>query len=398
MNITEPELVASEQTGANHPVWQLSFRSFFLAGGLFSAVSVGFWALLLAGWITMSQQMIPSTLWHAHEMIFGFAALIVVGFILTAVQTWTGSPSIKGLPVIVLLLIWLLVRVLIFVNTATSVLFAVMLLALFWCSVITIYARLVFSVRNKRNYLFVPILCALGTLNIITLVLSVLGLNDTALHIARSAILLFTIIMGTVGGRVIPFFTSIKVRVEPNGPVNWLEKLLLPLSLIGMTIFIVGYFVPLPISPAVFMIITGSLHFVRMTGWSSFKTHSVPLLWSLHISYGFMAIGLITLGFSYFIRSLQFSTALHLITLGAIGLMIISMMSRVSLGHTGRLLEVKPQVVLAFIFMVIATLLRFFLSQIGYFIEAWLISASLWIFSFTIFFFTYWPVLTAPRQ
>ncbi|MFD2166353.1 NnrS family protein [Thalassotalea euphylliae] len=398
MQISEPQTKPSAQTGFNHPLWQLAFRSFFLAGGLYSALSVGLWLLSLSGFINLSQEVLPSVIWHAHEMIFGFAALIAVGFILTAVQTWTGTPSITGLPVFLLLITWILVRVLLFINLQVTALVALALLLGWWCTVVTIYARIVWSANNKRNYLFVPLLSMLGILNVSTLALAIAGFQDVALHIARSAVLLFTMIMAVVGGRVIPFFTVRGAHVEPQEPLNWLEKILLPTSFIGISIFIAGQFVPLPITPAVFMILAGSLHLIRMTTWSSIHTLNVPLLWSLHLSYAFMGLGLIALGLSYSIDALTFSTALHIITLGAIGLMIISMMSRVSLGHTGRLLQVKPQIVIAFLLMIAATVLRFGLSIAGHPFEAWIASASLWVISFSIFFFTYWPVLSAPRQ
>jgi uncharacterized protein involved in response to NO len=184
----------------------------------------------------------------------------------------------------------------------------------------------------------------------------------------------------------------------PQEPINWLEKVLLPTSIIAISIFIVSIFIKLPITPAIFMILAGCLHLIRMTTWSTFKTINVPLLWSLHASYAFMGCGLIVLGLSYYSNTLPFATALHLITIGGIGLMIISMMSRVSLGHTGRLLIVKPPVIFAFIMIICAALLRFTLSLTGYPLIAWIISALLWVIAFAIFFFAYWPVLSAPRQ
>lgn len=398
MQILEPQVSQTVEPGVEHPVWQLAFRSFFLAGALFSAFGIGIWGLSLMGYVSLSQEVMPSSLWHAHEMIFGFAALVAVGFILTAVQTWTGKASIKGLPVILLLGIWFCARVLLLVNTQVTALFVLALLVAWWGSVIAIYARIVISAKNQRNYLFLPLLLALGILNISAIGFSIAGQHDISFHIVRSAVLLFTILMAIVGGRVIPFFTVNGAKVAPKAPKLWVEKALLPISLIGISIFIVGNFVELPFTPAAFMVLAGSLHLVRMSTWSSLKTTKVPLLWSLHISYALMGLGLVALGLSYQFEALQFSTALHLITLGAIGLMIIAMMSRVSLGHTGRLLHVKQQITIAFALVILAAILRFSLSLTGHPFEAWITSAVLWVVSFTIFFFTYWPVLTAPRQ
>lgn len=381
-----------------HAVWQLAFRSFFLAGGLFAAISIGIWALLLTGKIHLSQQVLPGLFWHAHEMIFGFAALIAVGFILTAVQTWTGKPSISGLPLVLLLLGWLSIRFLLFAATPVAAQFAFVLTLGWWLMVVATYARLVVSTRNTRNYLFVPLLSMLGLLNLSALALAIISKPEAAVHIARSAVLLFTMIMAVVGGRVIPFFTVRGANTAPQVPIRWLEKALLPVSVTGITVFIAGGVIDLPVTPAPLMMLAGTLHLVRMTRWSGPKTLHIPLLWSLHVSYAFMGLGLFLLGLSYHFALIPFSSALHLVTIGAIGLMIISMMSRVSLGHTGRPLEVKPLNVVAFALLIVAALVRFFLPMLGHPVAAWVVSASLWIASFTFFFFTYWPVLTKPRH
>lgn len=398
MNISEPQAPIANEKGVNHALWQLTFRSFFLAGSLFSALSIALWLFFLTGTMKTTQVFMPSVAWHAHEMIFGFAALIAVGFILTAVQTWTGKPSITGLPVILLLLMWALIRVLLLANTQLSVLWALALTFAWWCSVVSIYARIVVSAKNRRNYLFIPLITVLGLLNVTTLSFSLLEQHQTSLHIARSAVLMFTMIMAVVGGRVIPFFTVRGANTQVKDSIVWLEKALLPISILGISVFIIGYFLEIPLTPAVFMITAGCLHLIRMTRWSSVKTVSVPLLWSLHLSYAFMGIGLISLGLSYHVASLQFSAALHLITVGAIGLMIIAMMSRVSLGHTGRLLKVKQKIVVAFTLIVLAAISRFLLPHLGLSFEAWIVSAACWVIAFFIFFINYWPVLTTPRQ
>ncbi|NQY37001.1 MAG: NnrS family protein [Alteromonadaceae bacterium] len=144
----------------------------------------------------------------------------------------------------------------------------------------------------------------------------------------------------------------------------------------------------------------------RLTQWRSIKTLNVPLLWSLHIAYLFMAIGLFMLGLSYYNVGLGFSNALHLITIGAIGLMILSMMSRVSLGHTGRPLKVKGVITLAFALMTFSALIRAILpgiqtaitQQFNVTLTAWNTSGLLWLAASLIFTFIYWPVLTSPNK
>lgn len=398
MQVLKSQQENQVQTSAAHAVWQLPFRSFFLTGAAVSVFSISIWLLALMGLMDLSQNPIPSIVWHAHEMIFGFAALIAVGFILTAVQTWTGKPSITGLPVMLLAGTWVAIRLFLFVGTQAAIYTSIVLIFLWWLSVIIIYGRLVFAAKNRRNYLFIPMLSALALLNLLILVSSLNGNHDTSLHLLRSSVLVFTMIIGVVGGRVIPFFTARGTQTKPKSPYQWIEKALLPVSFIGAMVFISSHFIELPFTPAALMIVAGVMHLLRMMNWSSAKTLSVPLLWSLHISYGLMAIGLITLGLSYIISGLTFSAALHLITIGAIGLMILAMISRVSLGHTGRKLSAAPLIVIAFYALIASTLCRFLLSLAGFFIEAWVSSAVLWIISFTFFIFIYWPVLTAPRH
>ncbi|KJY94945.1 NnrS family protein [Pseudoalteromonas ruthenica] len=398
MQIQEPNTPNNKQSGFHHPFWQLAFRSFFLTGALFAATAIALWTAMLAGLITLPQQILPPVLWHSHEMIFGFAALIAVGFIMTAVQTWTGLPSITGLPVAALLLLWVCIRILVFTNTHTTIIAALIMSLLWWAAIVFTFTRIVFSAGNVRNYLFVPMLMVLATLNAATLVLSLMGEHLIALHLIRSAVLLFTLLIGVVGGRVIPFFTARGANIDAQTPMIWAEKIQLPLTVTCLVVFITSHFELLPFSPAIWLIVTGCVHLIRMKPWSSLSTFTIPLLWSLHSAYAFMGLGLIALGLSYYIDTLLFSNALHLITLGSIGLMILAMISRVSLGHTGRKLNVKPQITAAFICLVGATLLRFTLTLTGHAFVGWALSAALWVASFTIFLFTYWPVLSAPRQ
>ena len=145
------------------------------------------------------------------------------------------------------------------------------------------------------------------------------------------------------------------------------------------------------------MVTSALLHLIRMSRWRSKATLKVSLLWSLHLAYFFMALGLLLLGSSYFNIGITFSAGLHLITVGAIGLMILAMMSRVSLGHTGRLLTTKPIINIAFMLMVFSAMSRVLLPLFNFTQAAWLLSAFLWCLAGLIFIYTYWPILTSAR-
>lgn len=314
MNISEPIPKQKENHSLfTHAVWELPFRSFFLAAAMFSVISMSLWLMTLLGAEVLNHTLMSSVLWHSYEMIFGFAVLVAVGFILTAVQTWTGRASIKGLPVALLLCLWLVIRVLMYINNTYSILLAIALQAVWWLTVVSVFFDLVYSSKNKRNYLFIPLLIMLASFNLIILATIFLEYQQVATHFIQTSVLLFTLLMAIVGGRVIPFFTVRGANTAVKEPIAWVEKILLPVSITGIALYLLSKFVDIPISPALFMIIAGMLHLIRMTRWSSFHTSNVPLLWSLHFSYFFMGAGLICLGASYFVSWLTFSSALHVI-------------------------------------------------------------------------------------
>lgn len=398
LNIQEPISNEPQQGFVNKPIWQLAFRSFFLAAAFVGAMAMTIWLLHLQGFSLLSENTIPSLIWHIHEMLFGFAATVAVGFVLTAVQTWTGQPSIKGFPVIFLLSIWAVVRVCLYINSPLSVLLTIFLQVIWWGFAIYTFSRIVLSAQNRRNYIFMPLLSMMALVNIAILVSANYGQVNIALLFSRTGVLLFTVLMTIVGGRVIPFFTVRGANTESIQPNQYIENWIVPISVLAILAFLTADMVQRPIIPAVLFLLVGVLHLIRLSGWRSFETIKVPLLWSLHISYWFMGLGLIAVGLSYTTSLVSFSNALHLITVSAIGFMILAMMSRVSLGHTGRPLKVKPQIIIAFLLFIAAAAFRFLLPTLGLVQLGWVLSASSWILGCGIFFTTYWPVLTAPKQ
>ena len=382
----------------DHPIFDLPFRSFFISAVGISVISLLIWIAFLHGQISLFNQGLNATVWHIHEMLFGFGATVAVGFLLTAVQTWTNKPSIKGSPVIALLSLWLLVRIFLLVNQPLFIYMAIALQLTWWLIVITVFSRLVISAKNSRNYVFIPLLTTLMILNVGVLILDTLGHTDIALHFARTAVLMFGLLMAILGGRVIPFFTSAATHVKATTSPSWVTPLLLVTSISGISVFFVGQFISLPFTPAALMICAGILHILRLSFWHSKATLSQPLLWSLHLSYLSLAIGLLLLGSSYLHTFILFSDALHMITIGAMGLMIIAMMSRVSLGHTGRRLQPSKWVALSFALLFSAAIARVFLPMLGHIQLAWDLSALAWMLAGCIFLVIYAPILAKARK
>lgn len=376
--------------------WDLAFRPFFLIASAFSVLAVVVWLLFLTGNLSVfSNNGINPVVWHIHEMLFGFAATCAMGFLLTAVQTWTGLRSANGIQLISLLVIWYGARMSLgYGMILTTMLFQ----AAWWLISIGILSILLIRANSRRNYQFIPLLSLLMSLNLGMLWAEYVGRTDIAMHIGRTVILLFGILVSIVGGRIIPLFTKNATGSKKIKSSTLLDLSLLILSMIGVGVFFIGQFTSLPFTPALIMIAAGGLHLFRLSRWDSFSTRSIPLLWSLHATYFCLGAGLILLGFSYFSTDVGFSNALHLIAVGTIGGMILAVICRVSLGHTGRPLATTPAINIAFFLILVSGLTRTGLPFFGLIQEAWMVSGLLWAVSFLLFVFHYWSVLLGPRQ
>lgn len=395
LNISEPQPQSKGLFAS--AIFDLAFRSFFLLGSGLSCLALLLWLGQLHGLISLNQTGLSAIVWHTHEMLFGFAATIAVGFILTAVQTWTGASSVKGQALAILIAIWLLIRSLIWFNSALSVRLALLCTTIWWLLVILHFARLVLATDNQRNYLFIPILSVMAILNVSLLIADIWQQPQLALHLAKTMVLLFCMVMTLVAGRVIPFFTTRGANTEPSCPIPLLERYLLPYSAVVTLLYALSYLFTIDYIVATSLIVLGLLQLLRFSRWHSLQTLNIALLWSLHLAYLNMALGLILLGCSYFWHFLTFSSALHFITLGAMALMILAMISRVSLGHTGRQLVLPKYMASAFALLALAALLRSLLPSLGYYYWGWGLSAACWIFAFACFIWRYSSMLFKPR-
>jgi len=394
LQIQEPPKVSAQNSSFNHALWALPFRSFFLSAALASIVALLLWLAKLTTGFSFASNGLNPIVWHIHEMTFGFAVLVAVGFILTAVQTWTGIPSITGRPVALLLALWFSVRLCFWFNSQITIYLGLSLQAIWWIAVISIFSKIVFAAKNKRNYLFIPILLMLAICQSAIVLLDINQYANYSLHIAKFSVLLFSLLVTIIGGRIIPMFTANGIQSPAAKPIEWLEKTILPLSIISF----VGYLVDSQhLITSALLIILSIVHGIRMSKWQGLKTFKVPLLWSLHVAYLFMVLGLLFLGLSIQDLFISISSAMHLITIGTIGLMIFSMMSRVSLGHTGRKLITNPLVNISFVLLVISAITRVLLAELGFVHYAWTFSTICWTIAAVIFLVCYRRILTSPR-
>lgn len=383
--------------GIHHAaVWSLAFRPFFLLGALWAVIALIVWALWFSGHWPHSF-VLPPSLWHAHEMIFGFAAMIAAGFLLTAVQTWTGLRSAHGVWLIMLSGLWIVARIS-GVSSAEPWGLGLFICShfLWWLGVIGCFSYQVIKARNTSNYILIALLCGLFSLNLVFFALVNEQAYVLASQLLQSAVLLFCVLITVIGGRVIPFFTG-RALNRPQVKHPRFDLVLLIFSLLAVALFIIQFFAPVSSLAAIVLILLGVGHLWRLGQWFDRGVWAVSLLWSLHLAYLALAIGLMLVGISLLTSCLPLKDSLHLISISAISAMILSMMSRVSLGHTGRALAVSRGISAAFALLLLAGLLRALASLSEQVLLFWQLSAWLWSAAFILFFVYYWAVLTKAR-
>lgn len=381
------------------PLWRLGFRAFFLGGAAFSVITLLLWVLLYRGVISF-QPLGGGYWWHIHEIIFGFACAIIAGFLLTAVQTWTGQPGLKGKKLISLFVLWLLARIgLIFPDILGATLTTLLDLA-FLPAVALMLAAPILAIKQYRNLFFVPLLLTLTLANT-EMHASIYYPNTLSVQYAGYAgVMLITLLISVMVGRVVPMFTANGTKTAKVKPLPWLDKLtngsiaLITITLLLHPVIGINY-----TYIGAMLIFAGIFQVIRWLRWRPWITFTVPILWSLHLGIKALAFGLIFLGLSYLIPEIPTNHSWHLLTVGGIGGIILAMISRVSLGHTGRALQAPTLMPLAFLALVLASVIRSFgpwlmPEKTLLFID---ISALLWIASFALFVFYYGPMLLKPR-
>ncbi len=374
-------------------LFSIGFRPFFLAAAWMAVLWMGAWTgFLLAG--VPSPGSIPPLLWHGHEMLFGFTAAVIAGFLLTAVQNWTGLRSVTPAQLAGLAALWFSARLgFLFPELLPLWLTSVLDLA-FLPMLAVVMARVLLKAGNRRNYAFIPLLAALTLLNgAVHLELHGLlaGIASWSIDVS---ILLITVLLVFMGGRVIPFFTERRLpAVNPRQwPwLNWSSTL----SVLGVALvfLIVGR------DPALapILIIAGTLTLARLLAWRPWRVLREPLLWILHLGYAWIPVGLGLQAAHLLGVGLPWSAGVHALMVGAMSTLCLGMMARVALGHSGREMVAPQPVVVGFVLISVAALGRVLISlPVG---PGWLLGASglLWSAAFLLYAIAYTPILMRPR-
>jgi uncharacterized protein involved in response to NO len=374
----------------------LGFRPFFLGAGILALLSMILWLFVYSSWHTIDNTLLSVVQWHSHEMIFGFSLAVVAGFLLTAVANWTGVQTIRGTPLLVLFVLWAVPRLL-FIFGDRFLLIAAVLDISFSLGLIAAIAAPIVRVRQWRQ---------LGVLTKVSLLM----LGNVCFYLGAFRVLahgtywgiyggvyLLTALVLTIGGRVLPGFISNGVDEDVNIPVC------ASLGIASLGFFLVFFVNELFLGQAW---VTGAsamalfaVNTCRLISWHTWGIWRKPLLWGLYLSFVFIDVGFLLFAVSSF-GSISPLLPVHAFTVGGIGLATLSMMSRVTLGHTGRSIHTPASLTsISLRLMAIGAVIRVFLPLVDPGRYSWWIflSQTAWIAAFGAFLFAYSHMLVGPR-
>jgi len=379
--------------------WGRAFRPFFLGLAIYGAVAVPWWTLVWLGLLPAPFWLVPMW-WHGHEMIFGFVAAAIAGFLLTASPVWTGGPALTGKPLAGLAALWVAGRLVLAVAGALPPWLVAAVDLVFLPAVALVVARTLRGSGQGRNYAVVGILVALAVANAFMHAEAsglASGVAGRALRFAVDAVVVLILV---IGGRITPAFTRNALRRRGiDRAVHsrpWLSALAIgaagALALVtpvaGRT-SLTGFLAT----------VAGVAAAARLAGWQSGHVRGDPLLWSLHAGSAWVVAGLLLVGAGDLGAAIPPAAGLHALTAGAMGTTILAVITRVGLGHTGRPLVLPRGVVWSYVLVIAAAVARVaapFAGSEGY--RALLVASGLgWAGAFGIFAVRYGPILTTPR-
>jgi len=376
---------------AQFALWNLGFRPFFLLAGLLAAIAMPYWIAQFSG-LLRSISFLPGSLWHAHEMIFGYAFAVIVGFLFTAVRNWTGQPTPSGRVLAGIAALWLAARLLALTPWGLPALVADILFAI---AAATGIAIPLLAANNRRNYFFVLVILAFASANA-AFYLGVMGILDIPLQRGlQLGLNLILFLMAVVGGRVIPMFTANGVPGCQPRRIPGIERtalagllLLIAADVSGMNAAVI----------AVVAGITACAHLGRLLLWQPWRTAHHPIVWILHASYAWIVVHLFLRALAM-IDLVPLSAATHALTAGAIGGLTLGMMTRTARGHTGLPLQSGNLETAAFLLVQSGAIVRVFgpLLMPGWYLQTIMVSGALWTIAFALFTLKFWPILIHPR-
>ena len=379
-------------------LFQYGFRPFFLLAGLSAPVLVALWLAVLAGVLPLPGTVAPMS-WHAHEMLFGFAGAAIAGFLLTAVPSWTGTSALADRPLAALVALWLAGRIASLPPVADGWIATMIDLAFFPALGAALAAPLL-RAGKWRNTAF---LLLLGLMTVGNLLFRLEWLGLTAETQAQGIALVTGVVLmmiAVIGGRIVPAFTRNALRARGDmtevGSPPAVDKLAL-----ALTVAVVAVDVVLPGSAlaGALALAAASAHAVRLAHWRGDRTLHDPLLWILHLGYAWIVVAL-GLKAAWLLGGFAIgATWLHALTAGAFATMILAVMSRAALGHTGRTLVAPRATAVGYVLLTLAALVRIAAPQLPFvnYTDGLAVAGVLWTLAFGLFVLDYAPMLLRPR-
>jgi len=375
-------------------VFSYGFRPLFLGAALFAGMAVPVWILILAG-AAGSDVLVPARDWHVHEMVFGFLPAVITGFLLTAIPNWTDRPPIRGHELMLLFTLWLAGRLLMAIPWLTPILSAVVDAA-FLVAVAGLVWR---EIAIGGSWSHAPMGGLISLYAGANIVFHALTLSDVPTDLSeRMALALVMVLLALIGGRVTPNFTGDFLveqgRTEQPAPFSRYDGLSVVLVALAAVLWIAQ---PHAVATGYMLVAGGVANLGRLLRWYGWVTWREPLVLILHLGYGWLALSLLALGGAILGLGLPTTDAVHALTTGAVGVMTLGVMTRASLGHTGRPRHAGPLTVFIYLLVTLGALMRVVGPTTGLPTNLVLgLAAGGWSGAYLLFAAVYGPFLLRP--
>jgi len=381
----------------SHPFFRGGYRPFFTGGALWALIALALWLCALGGAITLPTHFDPLA-WHRHEMLFGFVGAVIAGFLLTAIPNWTGRLPIAGVPLAMLFGLWLSARVAVLFSAHLGPLLPALLDVGFFVALAALAAREVFAAKN-RNVPIVVIVLLFAIADAVDHLAAAGIIADEGLG-TRAAIALVILMISLVGGRIVPSFTRnwlMKQGAQSGLPTqsDRFDKIVIAMTAVAMASWLIA---PMSSSVGYLLISAAVLQAIRLARWSGVRAWRDPLVLVLHVGYAWLPVGLCLLGLSLVGTAVPASGAIHALTAGAMATMILAVMTRATLGHTGRELRADGWTSAIYVLVTLGAALRVAAPLLPFdYMRTIELAGLLWGGAFVLFVFAYGPKLFGPR-
>lgn len=380
------------------PLLSYGFRPFFLGAALWAVAAMALWLGLLSGFWSFAGGY-GAVAWHAHEFLFGYVAAVMTGFLLTAIPNWTGRFPLQGGPLLALFLLWLIGRIAMLLTDRIGIAAAALVDCVYLVTLTAVIGREIIVGRNWRNLRIAVLVALIGLANIVFQAEVLLrGAPDYGLRLGCAAIVGLIIV---VGGRITPSFTNNWLARQHSGkrpaPLGRFDMAVIAISIIALAVWIAA---PQWRGAGVLLLAMALAQAARLARWAGERTWREPILLILHLGYAFVPLGALVLGVAILWPDVVSpSGALHAWTTGAMGTMTLAVMTRATLGHTGRDVVTTTPTVMVYAAILIAALARVAAPLLPAYYDVGLTLAGLgWIVAFGTFVLIYGPLLLRARK